>query len=50
MIQYVEDRLGHDRRYGIDSSKAKTELGWTPLISFEEGVESTIEWYRLNNK
>lgn len=50
MIQYVEDRLGHDRRYGIDSSKAKIELGWIPLISFEEGIESTIEWYSLNNK
>lgn len=49
-IEYVEDRLGHDRRYAIDSYKAKNELGWTPLIGFEEGIKSTIQWYLLNNK
>jgi len=47
-ITYVEDRLGHDRRYAIDSSKAKTELGWTPLIKFEDGIRSTIDWYISN--
>jgi dTDP-glucose 4,6-dehydratase len=44
-IEYVNDRLGHDRRYAIDSSKAKEELGWEPLISFDEGLKSTINWY-----
>ena len=49
-IEYVNDRLGHDRRYAIDSSKAKEELGWEPLISFDEGLKSTIEWYTNNKK
>jgi dTDP-glucose 4,6-dehydratase len=48
-IEYVNDRLGHDRRYAIDSSKAKKELGWEPSISFEDGIKSTIDWY-LKNK
>ena len=48
-IQYVKDRLGHDRRYAIDSSKAKEELGWEPNISFGEGLKSTIDWY-ISNK
>jgi len=47
-IQYVKDRLGHDRRYAIDSSKAKEELGWAPLIKFESGLKSTIDWYKSN--
>lgn len=49
-IQYVKDRLGHDRRYAIDSSKAKEELEWEPKISFGEGIKSTIEWYTNNKK
>ena len=49
MIEYVKDRLGHDRRYAIDSSKIKNELGWEPLFSFEEAISKTIEWY-INNK
>lgn len=49
MIKYVEDRLGHDRRYAIDSSKMKNELGWTPSVTFEEGIKITIDWY-LNNR
>lgn len=44
-IEYVNDRLGHDRRYAIDSSKTKKELGWNPLIEFESGLKSTIDWY-----
>ena len=48
MKEYVEDRPGHDRRYLLDSSKIKKELGWTLKISFEEGIKETIEWYRNN--
>ncbi|MCF7911910.1 MAG: dTDP-glucose 4,6-dehydratase [Candidatus Cloacimonetes bacterium] len=48
LITYVEDRKGHDWRYAIDFSKAKTELGWQPQISFEEGMEKTINWYMDN--
>ena len=48
MIEYVADRPGHDLRYAIDYSKAKNELGWEPQISFEKGLEGTIEWYRRN--
>lgn len=46
---FVEDRKGHDRRYGIDPSKIKEELGWYPETTFEVGIVKTIEWY-LNNK
>ncbi len=45
MIEYVADRLGHDLRYAIDFSKAKTELGWEPQISFTEGLSRTLAWY-----
>lgn len=48
MIEYVEDRKGHDKRYAIDFSKAKNELGWEPQISFESGLQETIDWYRNN--
>lgn len=44
-IEYVTDRLGHDRRYAIDSKKAHDELGWKPLINFEDGLISSIYWY-----
>jgi dTDP-glucose 4,6-dehydratase len=47
-IQYVEDRLGHDRRYAIDSTKMQNELGWTPKHTFETGIKSTIQWYKQN--
>ncbi|MDX1700304.1 MAG: dTDP-glucose 4,6-dehydratase [Melioribacteraceae bacterium] len=49
LIEYVKDRLGHDRRYAIDSSKIQNELGWSPKFDFENALENTIDWY-LNNK
>ncbi len=49
LITFVQDRPGHDRRYGIDSSKTMKELGWKPKYSFENGIQETIDWY-LNNK
>lgn len=45
LIEHVEDRLGHDRRYGIDPSKIKSDLGWYPETTFEEGIVKTIDWY-----
>ncbi len=48
LIKYVEDRLGHDRRYAIDSSKIMKELGWKPSVTFEEGIKKTIDWYLAN--
>lgn len=48
LIQYVQDRPGHDRRYAIDNQKIVTELGWKPMYSFEEGIRETIEWYMDN--
>ncbi len=49
LITYVADRAGHDKRYAIDSTKLKNELGWEPSLQFEEGIEKTVIWY-LNNK
>lgn len=49
LIRFVEDRPGHDRRYGIDATKIKRELGWNPQYHFETGIKETIEWY-LNNQ
>ena len=48
LITYVTDRLGHDARYAIDSSKLKNELGWEPSLQFEEGIEKTVQWYLDN--
>ena len=48
LIKHVKDRLGHDRRYGIDPSKIKTEIGWEPTIMFEDGIQMTIDWYLSN--
>ncbi|MCL2806860.1 MAG: dTDP-glucose 4,6-dehydratase [Coriobacteriia bacterium] len=50
LIQYVSDRKGHDRRYGIDPQKITEELGWVPETSFEEGIAQTIEWYLSNEE
>lgn len=50
LIKYVEDRKGHDRRYGIDPQKIKDELGWYPETTFEVGVEKTIKWYLCNRE
>ena len=47
-IQFVEDRKGHDLRYSLDYSKIHNELGYEPMISFEEGLVSTVEWYQRN--
>lgn len=48
LIEYVPDRLGHDRRYAVDSSKIQNELNWQPKILFKSGLEQTVHWY-LNN-
>jgi dTDP-glucose 4,6-dehydratase len=48
LINHVEDRLGHDRRYAIDNTKITTELGWKPEYTFERGIKETIEWYLAN--
>lgn len=49
LLTYVKDRPGHDRRYAMDSSKARAQLGWTPQFTFEQGLEQTVQWY-LDNK
>jgi dTDP-glucose 4,6-dehydratase len=48
LIKYVTDRLGHDRRYAIDPTKAETELGWKPQVRWEDGLAGTIKWYQDN--
>ena len=48
LIQYVQDRPGHDRRYAIDNTKITTELGWRPAYTFEQGIHETILWYLQN--
>ncbi|MEZ4952636.1 MAG: dTDP-glucose 4,6-dehydratase [Saprospiraceae bacterium] len=50
LITYVKDRPGHDRRYAIDASKLKNELGWEPTINPEEGLRKTAEWYLANQE
>ncbi|MCI0569149.1 MAG: dTDP-glucose 4,6-dehydratase [Myxococcaceae bacterium] len=45
LIKYVQDRPGHDRRYAIDPTKIRTELGWTPAHTFEQGLEDTVRWF-----
>ena len=47
-ITYVTDRPGHDHRYAIDASKIRTDLGWAPSVTFEEGIERTVAWYLEN--
>ena len=46
LIRHVEDRLGHDRRYAVDSTKLTRLTGWRPEISFEDGLRDTVQWYR----
>jgi dTDP-glucose 4,6-dehydratase len=48
LITYVKDRAGHDKRYAIDATKLENELGWKPSITFEEGLEKTVDWYLSN--
>ena len=48
LIQFVTDRLGHDRRYAIDAAKVETELGWKPQMTWEDGLAATITWYQEN--
>lgn len=50
LIKFVKDRPGHDRRYAIDSSKIKKELGWTPKYTFEQGLKETIDWFLENRE
>ncbi|MGE5943418.1 MAG: GDP-mannose 4,6-dehydratase, partial [Flavobacteriales bacterium] len=48
LITYVKDRPGHDLRYAIDASRINKELGWKPSVTFEEGLNKTIDWYLSN--
>lgn len=48
LITFVTDRAGHDKRYAIDATKIKEELGWEPSLQFEEGLEKTVDWYLAN--
>lgn len=50
LIQFVKDRAGHDLRYAIDASKIKNELGWEPSVTFEVGLEKTVDWYLQNEQ
>ena len=50
LITFVADRAGHDLRYAIDSSKLQRELGWAPSLTFEKGLEKTVDWYLANEK
>ncbi|MGZ8551002.1 MAG: dTDP-glucose 4,6-dehydratase [Chitinophagaceae bacterium] len=50
LITYVKDRPGHDRRYAIDAGKINKELGWKPTVTFEEGLEQTVDWYLKNTE
>lgn len=50
LITYVKDRPGHDKRYAIDASKLSNELGWKPSVTFEQGLEKTVNWYLANEE
>ena len=48
LITFVQDRLGHDRRYAIDAAKMREQIGWQPQVTFAEGMEKTVDWYLAN--
>ena len=50
LIRFVKDRAGHDQRYAIDATKLSEELGWTPSVTFQEGLDKTVDWYLSNPK
>ena len=50
LITYVKDSPGHDLRYAIDASKINKELGWSPTVTFEQGLSETIDWYLSNEE
>ena len=50
LIQFVEDRPGHDLRYAVDAAAARRELAWSPSVSFEEGLAQTVDWYVANRQ
>ncbi|MGI0084718.1 MAG: dTDP-glucose 4,6-dehydratase [Nitrososphaerales archaeon] len=50
LMNFVKDRPGHDRRYALDSSKIRRELGWEPQVNFDDGIRRTIEWYQSNSE
>ena len=50
LITFIQDRAGHDLRYAIDASKLSNQLGWKPSLTFQEGLEKTVEWYLKNEE
>jgi dTDP-glucose 4,6-dehydratase len=50
LITFVKDRPGHDKRYAIDATRIATELGWKPSVTFEQGLEKTVDWYLANSE
>lgn len=48
LMRYVRDRPGHDRRYAVNTVKSRTQLGWRPRVDFQEGIQTTVEWFRHN--
>ena len=50
LITFVKDRAGHDLRYAIDSSKLFNEFGWKPSVTFEQGLDKTVDWYLHNHE
>lgn len=50
LITFVTDRPGHDLRYAIDATKLMTQLGWRPSVTFEQGLEKTVDWYLSNQE
>jgi dTDP-glucose 4,6-dehydratase len=50
LLTYVQDRPGHDRRYALDSAKAKSDLGWAPQVTLEDGLKRTVDWYKASGE